>query len=309
MLRGTVRSVLRAVSAAPADRMETSPERSFSGKGDPIAAWPPEAVADTVDAEPSRPRRLSEEAVRDLFSLAWRWRLTDEYEAVAAIAAMPRLATPDRALPAALHELYGETGFANTPAYAALWRHAARALLERSATPPEEPRHWKIACVIDCDCELCADLQAFCRGSGRAGRAVPAPQGASRASAPDHRPARARHGPRDRAPRDGLSPWFARRTWPATDGASPNIPWTSRGCGGWQAPCRAGWEKPTARRRLPGCGKRWPNPRAGELRLRPRHGSPSRRMSRMEDGGNTGSCRWRGARQPEVVRAWPAGCG
>ena len=162
MLRGTVRSVLRAVSAAPADRMETSPERSFSGKGDPIAAWPPEAVADTVDAEPSRPRRLSEEAVRDLFSLAWRWRLTDEYEAVAAIAAMPRLATPDRALPAALHELYGETGFANTPAYAALWRHAVRALLERSATPPEEPRHWKIACVIDCDCELCADLQAFC---------------------------------------------------------------------------------------------------------------------------------------------------
>ena len=34
--------------------------------------------------------------------------------------------------------------------------------LERSATPPEEPRDWKIACVIDYDWEICADLKAFC---------------------------------------------------------------------------------------------------------------------------------------------------
>ena len=158
MLRGAVRSVLRAVSAA-ADRMERPAEQGFSGNDDPIAAWPPKAAA---GAEPPPPRRLSEEAVRDLFSLAWRWRLTDEDVAVAAVAAMPRLATPDRVLPAALVDLHGETGFANSVAYAALWRHAARALLERSATRPEEPRHWKIGCAIDCDCEFCADLRAFC---------------------------------------------------------------------------------------------------------------------------------------------------
>ena len=157
MLRGTVRSVLRAVSAAPEDRMGTSSERGYSGKG-----GPPEAAADTGDAEPPRPMRLLEAAVRDLFSLAWRWRLTDEEEATAAVAAMPRLATPDRALPAALRDLHGETGFANSAAYAALWRHAARALLGRSATPPEAPRHWKIPCAVDCDCEICAGLRAFC---------------------------------------------------------------------------------------------------------------------------------------------------
>ena len=155
MLRGTVRSVLRAVSTAPAEQTETPSERGFTSEDDPIAAWPPEA-------EPARPWRLSEEAVRDLFSLAWRWRLTDEGVAVDAVAALPLLATPDRALPAALHELHRESRFADSAAYAALWRHAARALLERSATPPEEPPHWKIACAIDCDCELCVDLRAFC---------------------------------------------------------------------------------------------------------------------------------------------------
>ncbi|MDE0059529.1 MAG: 2OG-Fe(II) oxygenase [Defluviicoccus sp.] len=165
MLRGTLRSVLRAVSAAPAERVETPPDQWSSGKDEPMASWAPEAMADTADAEPVRPWRLSEEAVRDLFSLAWRWRLTDEGVAMAAVAAVPLLTTPDRALPAALRDLHGEPGFADSAAYAALWRHAARALLERSATPPEEPRHWKIACAIDCDCELCAELRAFCEDS------------------------------------------------------------------------------------------------------------------------------------------------
>ena len=162
MLRRAVRSALRSVSAAAGDRTGAPPERGYSGRGDPIAARAPEAVADTGDAEPRRPRRLSEEAVRDLFSLAWRWRLTDEDVALAAVAAMPLLAAPERALPAALRDLHGEAGFADSAAYAALWRHAARALLERSATPPEAPGHWKIACAVDCDCEICAELRAFC---------------------------------------------------------------------------------------------------------------------------------------------------
>ena len=43
------------------------------------------------------------------------------------------------------------------------WRHAAGSLLKRSATLPKEPRHWKIAADIDCKCDLCADLRAFCK--------------------------------------------------------------------------------------------------------------------------------------------------
>ena len=82
MLRGTVRSVLRAVSTAPAARPDTSSGRGFSDKGLPVVPLPPGAVA---DAEPPRAWRLSEKAVCDLFSLAWRWRLTDEGVAVAAV--------------------------------------------------------------------------------------------------------------------------------------------------------------------------------------------------------------------------------
>ena len=155
-LGGAARSVLGAVSAGPAIPTEASPRPAFPGTDEAFVMWPP-------GPEPRRPWPLSEEAVRDLFALAWRWQLTDEAEAAAgAIAADPHLATPDRALPAALDELHGEAGLAKTAAFATLWRHAARALLERSAAPPEEPRHWKIACDIDCDCELCADLRAFC---------------------------------------------------------------------------------------------------------------------------------------------------
>ena len=108
--------------------------------------------------------RLADQAVRDLFALAWRWRLTSEAEtAAAAIAALPRLATPDRTLPAALRELYGEEGLADTAAFAALWLHATGSLLKRSAAPPKEPRHWKIAADIDCKCDLCDDLRTFCK--------------------------------------------------------------------------------------------------------------------------------------------------
>ncbi len=69
---------------------------------------------------------------------------------------------PDRVIPEALAELGTEIGFAATTAYAALWSSATNALLGRSATPPAEPADWRIGCNIDCDCEHCAKLRAFC---------------------------------------------------------------------------------------------------------------------------------------------------
>ena len=62
-----------------------------------------------------------------------------------------------------LGELHAEKGLADTPAFATLWRHATGSLLKRSATPPKEPRHWKIAADIDCECDFCTDLRAFCK--------------------------------------------------------------------------------------------------------------------------------------------------
>ena len=165
-LREGMRSVLRTVSAAPAVRKKTRPARAPAGKSPSTASRPPRTATTTDIAQPASrmPKPLADQAVRDLFALAWRWRLMSEADAAAgAIAALPRLATPDRAIPAALGELHEEKGLADTYTFATLWRHAAGALLKRSATLPKEPRHWKIAADIDCKCDLCADLRAFCK--------------------------------------------------------------------------------------------------------------------------------------------------
>ncbi|MCY4454405.1 MAG: 2OG-Fe(II) oxygenase [Immundisolibacterales bacterium] len=113
------------------------------------------------------PRRTAptDRTIRDLFALAWRWRLTDEAQAAArAIIERPDAVTPDRVLPAALRGLREEAaGFVDTAAFATLWRHATDFLLARSAEPPAEPRDWLIAVNIACRCEHCRKLTAFCR--------------------------------------------------------------------------------------------------------------------------------------------------
>ena len=113
------------------------------------------------------PRRTapSDRAIRDLFALAWKWRLTNEAEAAArAITERPAAVTPDRMLPAALRALREEeAGFADTAAFTTLWRHATDFLLARSAEPPAAPRDWLIAVNIACRCEHCRRLKAFCR--------------------------------------------------------------------------------------------------------------------------------------------------
>ena len=109
-------------------------------------------------------------AIRDLFALAWRWGLTGEAETAArAIAERPAAVTPDRVLPAALRALREEeeeSGFADTTAFATLWRHAADFLFARSDEPPAEPRDWAIPADIACTCEHCRRLKAFCRDPG-----------------------------------------------------------------------------------------------------------------------------------------------
>ena len=156
-LRDVVQSILRLVSTLP---NEVDPGREIPRSDPEVPWWEVNPVAPMV----RRYWQFSDTAVRDLFILARRLGLTHESDAAAdAIAAVPLLVSPDRMIPAALKELRGETGFADTAAFSTLWCHAARFLLDRSAAVPKEPGHWKIDCDIDCDCELCADLSDFCR--------------------------------------------------------------------------------------------------------------------------------------------------
>lgn len=113
-------------------------------------------------------RRMDHEAVRNLFVLAWRLGLSAQ--AVPAAQAMvdhPEIVTPGRMLPAALIEMQGHAGIADTAAYGALWRQAADFLLARSPAPPSEPADWAIVADFACTNEHCARLRAFCRDKVR----------------------------------------------------------------------------------------------------------------------------------------------
>ncbi len=107
---------------------------------------------------------ISDQAVCDLFTLAWRCDLMDDARTAAlVITDYPLAVTPDRTIPAALGELYSEIGLADTAAYTNLWRHATEFLLTRSELPPEQPLDWRITADINCHCEYCTKLRAFCK--------------------------------------------------------------------------------------------------------------------------------------------------
>ena len=128
------------------------------------AALPPEPEKDLPWTASRRPERFSETAVYHLFALAWRLGLSDAAAAAAAaVEAEPRVVAPDRTLPAVLAKLHaGEEGAAGSAAFARLWRHAAGALLARSAEPPPPPGDWTITANAGCRCEHCDKLRDFC---------------------------------------------------------------------------------------------------------------------------------------------------
>ena len=128
------------------------------------AALPPEPEPRIFVPVAQRPVRFGDEALDDLFTLAWRLGLAAEAATAAgAVAAQPAVVTPDRTLPAALDRLCAEEGAAGGAAFALLWRHAADCLLARSAQHPEEPPDWTIAAEVGCRCEHCKRLRAFCK--------------------------------------------------------------------------------------------------------------------------------------------------
>ena len=106
---------------------------------------------------------VSASGVRDLLGVAWRCGASAAADRAAALVVEhPRAVTPERAIPTVLDGLRHEDGLAETGAYAELWRHAAESLLGRSATAPAPPTDWTISADIDCPCELCDKLRAFC---------------------------------------------------------------------------------------------------------------------------------------------------
>ena len=131
----------------------------------PAVLKPPTESDRTMRQREERQRKpINHRAIHDLFGLALGFGLADEAKAAAvAVAEYPKVVRPDRIIPAALDRLRRQEELTGSAAYALLWRHAVASLLARSATVPEAPRDWRIASEIDCDCQHCAKLRAFCR--------------------------------------------------------------------------------------------------------------------------------------------------
>ena len=77
---------------------------------------------------------------------------------VTAIIGAPEVYRPEGVLLVALQA----TGDWN-PDRTRLWRHAVKTILDRSRRPPAVPTDWVIAAGVDCKCEDCRQLRAFCR--------------------------------------------------------------------------------------------------------------------------------------------------
>ncbi len=176
-LRKGVQAVLRTLCGALAGSLEERTARLEERAAPPEARtarlaeepddddddWIMEENDDPPPLERRRLESLDDVAVRDLFALAWRCGLSREAaRAASLVVQVPDAVAPDRTLPAALRQLHDVEGVAGTGIYAVLWGCAADSLLGRSATPPNEPRDWKIEADTGCDCADCAKLRAFC---------------------------------------------------------------------------------------------------------------------------------------------------
>ena len=111
-----------------------------------------------------KPQSLGDEAVCNLFSLAHEFGpQSDAERAVGLIASDPGAGTSDRIIPQALAKIHEQSPqLAASPAYEALWQHATEFLLERSSSFPTKARDWSIDAQLECNCEGCVLLQAFC---------------------------------------------------------------------------------------------------------------------------------------------------
>lgn len=109
---------------------------------------------------------LPVETLCRFFALAWRFGLTEEADTAAAFfIGRADLVPPDRTVPVLLERLFSEQSEAarNGAAFANLWRHAAKFLLERSVSAPEPPADWRLPTDrLTCGCAHCVELRKFC---------------------------------------------------------------------------------------------------------------------------------------------------
>lgn len=114
----------------------------------------------------TEPVTLSSGDLARFYGLVWKFDLEDEAAAATEwFIARRELVAPDRTVPELLDELRLEwpARAGGSPAFTALWSHAASFVLSRSGVFPAPPADWTLpAGKFLCECEHCAGLRAFC---------------------------------------------------------------------------------------------------------------------------------------------------
>ena len=154
------------------------------------------------------PKPLEAGTVRDLLALAWHFDLGHEADATAALLIEhPAAAPPDRTVPEALAELSRRTQrAAPAPGFMTLWRHAAGALLARSAQPPAGTKRLGVGGHDLVPMPTLPPPAAVLRRPAGTGAADANTRGSAPARPSDHRQQRPRPDPQDRAQGEPLHP-------------------------------------------------------------------------------------------------------
>ena len=106
---------------------------------------------------------LGKEALKNLFVLFGRADAMDTAQFVPEVLEKyPKVVLLDRSVPKALVELSEIDDVFNSEAYASLWYVSTNYLLQRSDTPPEQPKDWQISANTSCNCQHCRNLRKFC---------------------------------------------------------------------------------------------------------------------------------------------------
>ena len=150
------------------DYSDSSKQRIFKACVNEIFRMLPQTLSDSKEHPGHRYKTkytaIRKKTIENLFLLFWRADAMDLAISVPEVfRKFPKSASLDREVPKALVKLREVSEVFHSEAYLSLWSASAGYLLDRSETPPEEPKDWKVVAKFTCRTPQCNELRRFCQ--------------------------------------------------------------------------------------------------------------------------------------------------
>ena len=150
------------------DYSDSSKQRIFKACVNEIFRMLPQTLSDSKEHPGHRYKTkhtaIRKKTIENLFLLFWRADAMDLAVSVPEeFHKFPKSASLDREVPKALVKLREVSEVFHSEAYLSLWSASAGYLLDRSDTPPEEPKDWKVVAKFTCRTPQCNALRRFCQ--------------------------------------------------------------------------------------------------------------------------------------------------